>query len=482
MSGGKEPTHFHVMVVEGVQSLTRSKELVTALNCHGISVSYNMVKRIDVDITEQIISMAGDNSIPLPLVLESSRPLNAAMDNFDRNKKCPNKQRKSIRQKPGFINQPLEIVNEIDTFGLLSLVGELLKWKGSGDGLCCPWIYNLEKLYFEFPCYHKNFNSNPSISSYHIRCNTNHHDQLSRCLETEGDSYSGLWADKVVYREIPRKKWKLRDLWLIVSQSINIGGEIWNATQERVKATEENFDLYLKEMPSKSKSFAFWNTYVSNLYPIARDFTNSMCSGDWTLYLSAVERATSLSFFFGRTNYCRWTPMFLQDCYQLKDKFLLLYKSYMDGGFVMNGNKKGSGVPFDQALEQCYNWPAKISGGIIGVTRKEDDCSGFVGHHETQERPVCSSSKDATCRRIVTTLTRVLQQRSLHWFRKDTYLQKVRKVPLKKLEPPVKTFHDLAVALTAMITNTTCNCEEIHIVFDTYKEDSIKNVERKREI
>jgi hypothetical protein len=31
-----------------------------------------------------------------------------------------------------------------------------------------------------------------------------------------------------------------------------------------------------------------------------------------------------------------------------------------------------------------------------------------------------------------------------------------------------------------MITNTVCNCEEIHIVFDTYKEDSIKNVERKR--
>ena len=56
----------------------------------------------------------------------------------------------------------------------------------------------------------------------------------------------------------------------------------------------------------------------------------------------------------------------------------------------------------------------------------------------------------------------------------------IRKVPLKKLEPPVKTFHDLAVVLTAMITNTVRNCEEIHIVFDTYNEDSIKNVERAR--
>ena len=62
----------------------------------------------------------------------------------------------------------------------------------------------------------------------------------------------------------------------------------------------------------------------------------------------------------------------------------------------------------------------------------------------------------------------------------NRFMALVRKVPLKKLEPPVKTFHDLALALTGIITNTACNCEEIHIVFDTYKEDSIKNVERKR--
>ena len=44
-----------------------------------------MVKRIDVDIVEQIISTAGDYRIPLPPILESSSPLNTAMDNFDCN-------------------------------------------------------------------------------------------------------------------------------------------------------------------------------------------------------------------------------------------------------------------------------------------------------------------------------------------------------------------------------------------------------------
>ena len=51
---------FHVLIVQGVHSLTRSKQLVTALTPHGICVTYK-VKRTDVDIAEKIIYIAGDN-------------------------------------------------------------------------------------------------------------------------------------------------------------------------------------------------------------------------------------------------------------------------------------------------------------------------------------------------------------------------------------------------------------------------------------
>ena len=60
------------------------------------------------------------------------------------------------------------------------------------------------------------------------------------------------------------------------------------------------------------------------------------------------------------------------------------------------------------------------------------------------------------------------------------FMALVRKVPLKKLDPPVKTFHDFAIALTSMIIKAGYNNDEIHIVFDTYREDSIKNGERDR--
>ena len=146
--------------------------------------------------------------------------------------------------------------------------------------------------------------------------------------------------------------------------------DYWNTKKEQSKAIEEDFQDFMKEKSRQSQSFAYWFTYVFELFPIARDLTNSLRSGDWILYLSAVERATSLFFFFGRTNYSKWTPLFLQDCYQLRDKFPHLYSSYMNGGFVVNTDRTGSGVPFDQALEQSYNRPAKVSGGIIGFTRK----------------------------------------------------------------------------------------------------------------
>ena len=69
----------------------------------------------------------------------------------------------------------------------------------------------------------------------------------------------------------------------------------------------------------------------------------------------------------------------------------------MNGGFVMNTTKKGtSGVPFDQALVQFYNRPAKVSvwggggGGIIGITRKKEAVAlwGII-KHKIKKKKTC---------------------------------------------------------------------------------------------
>ena len=181
--------------------------------------------------------------------------------------------------------------------------------------------------------------------------------------------------------KFPDKRMELEALQ-VDFQSKALTSEEWKSIKEHCGTIQAAFQVYVKERALLSQSFSYWNTYVSDLFPIIRDLTNSLRSGDWILYISTMEWASTLFFFFGRT-YCRWTPLFLQDCYQLKNKFLLLYDSYMNGGFMVNTTKKGSGVPFDQALEQCYNQPAKVSGG---VTRKKDAVAlwGIIKHKKDQ--------------------------------------------------------------------------------------------------
>ena len=119
---------------------------------------------------------------------------------------------------------------------------------------------------------------------------------------------------------------------------------------------------------SENENFKYWVFSVDILYTTARNFTQSLRSGDWNL--EAMEKSIPLYFAFSKVNYARYSPLFQQDCLPLTTKFPKLYDCFIEGGFVgrkaINNN---SGVPLDQALEQCYNKPA---GGIIGCTRRKD--------------------------------------------------------------------------------------------------------------
>ena len=851
LTDGTEPTPFHVMVGQGVHSLTRSKELVTALCQHGVSVSYNTVRKIDVDLAEQIITTAGDNRVPLPAILEKTSPLNGAMDNFDRNEstlagtgsshdtililfqnvplvreKPPQESEISVRSiltqsrttvklrskvscqqlvwmgaltergevpdsyevrnfiPPGLtsstdddeqdddeqmqVSSPEAAGTSLTTFtddddAMLAFAPEAASTASSESSFITSdyflWTVNRYSKKTAAPDSDYDSDFVPGFTaarSTTVNCKfhptttvltpilpypaTTYDAILTTminfqdALKQKGDAYGALWADEGVYRiakeiqllrpeqfkniflglggfhmekivlaclgaylepsgiftvlvetecygtdviktvisgshysrartahsmihevltsmmldsflsKFPEKQKELAALH-VDFQSQELTVEEWKTAKEDGSAVQAAFEVYLNERASQSQSFNYWKMYVSDLLPIIRDLTNSLRSGDWNLYVSAVERATSLFFFFGRTNYCRWTPLFLQDCYQLKDKFPLLYESYMNGGFVVNTTRKGSGVPFDQALEQCYNRPAKVSGGIIGVTRKKDAVAlwGIIKHKKDQyvdllkkrmDVPgelslhhdfnpstaativkmvqdieeyllkVCNPLQDqAALKNILTgetvtsmnidrliccmkegheacanfindrlrkklasihsTISKIkftspkamsnltskvdvksetikalmfleygchrgfaveellqheVTKSALFLVDKDGYLRKsaksqlgtellklcphidkkslttaprahaividfmalVRKVPLKKLDPPVKTFHDFAVALTSVITKAGHASDEIHIVFDTYKEDSIKNGERNR--
>ena len=103
--------------------------------------------------------------------------------------------------------------------------------------------------------------------------------------------------------EFPEKRMELEALQFDF-QSKELSSEEWKSMKEQCGTIQAAFQAYVKERASQSQSFSYWNTYVSDLFPIIRDLTNSLRSGDWILYISAMERASTLFFFFGRTNYC----------------------------------------------------------------------------------------------------------------------------------------------------------------------------------
>ena len=78
---------------------------------------------------------------------------------------------------------------------------------------------------------------------------------------------------------------------------------------------------------------------------------------------------------------------YYEDCLAMKEKFPVIYSSFISGGFVVKQTlKSGSGVPMDQALEKAYNKPAKGPSGIIGVSRKKESvCKWNIIMHEKSQ-------------------------------------------------------------------------------------------------
>lgn len=145
---------------------------------------------------------------------------------------------------------------------------------------------------------------------------------------------------------------------------------------EEAKIVQQEVNRLYKDWKSSNMSdqnLEYWVLFLEEIYPVLRDLTHSIRIADWSLYVNAVSRSIPLFFGFGRVNYARYTPLFLNDCLELELKKPELYKHFMEGGWVYNyGQRKGSAIGFDMGLEKCYNKPAKSAAGIIGITAQKE--------------------------------------------------------------------------------------------------------------
>ena len=143
--------------------------------------------------------------------------------------------------------------------------------------------------------------------------------------------------------------------------------------------------LEFKGSNHENENFLYWELFLKDMFPCARDLEVSVRTGNWELFLSAVERSLGIFFGTGKPNYSRYGALFYQDCLDVQRKFPALHKHFKDGNFVCYlSERKGSAIGFDQALEKAYNFTAKAAGGIIGSTRQKEAVAlwNIIKHHK----------------------------------------------------------------------------------------------------
>ena len=147
----------------------------------------------------------------------------------------------------------------------------------------------------------------------------------------------------------------------------------WKKFESASSPVLDAFQRFVSMRSEQSNRFKYWSIFIDKIMPIIQDLTLSFRNGDWDLHLSAVRRSLKLRFAFGHMNYCRWVPVYFEECKNLPISFPILHEAFQRGDFVVHHTKgSGSAVPIDQALEKAYNKPAKGPGGIIGYTRRKE--------------------------------------------------------------------------------------------------------------
>ena len=118
------------------------------------------------------------------------------------------------------------------------------------------------------------------------------------------------------------------------------------------------------------------------------------------MHLSDVRKSLKLFIVFGHTNYCRWAPVYFEECKNLPRSFPTLHEAFQRGDFVVHHTKRnGSAVLIDQALEKAYNKPAKGPGGIIGYTRKKESVAkwNLIQHEKAGYTRIIDDLCDNVC-------------------------------------------------------------------------------------
>jgi hypothetical protein len=127
-----------------------------------------------------------------------------------------------------------------------------------------------------------------------------------------------------------------------------------------------SFDEWCKEMSANHPQFRFWDT-VKKLELILCQFIKSLRTGNFELYVNALNDIMPWICALDHGHYARWLPVHIRDMVSLKETNTDVYNEFKNGKFVVQRSERSfSSMALDQAHEQL-NKDIKGDGGAIGL-------------------------------------------------------------------------------------------------------------------
>jgi len=118
-----------------------------------------------------------------------------------------------------------------------------------------------------------------------------------------------------------------------------------------------------------SMQFHFRCEYL-NAVELALTHLYAERTGNWLLYVDALQRMIPYFFQAVRVNYFRWLSVHVYDLLRLEKTHPSIYEQFCYGRLVVNRTRnRFSAVSGDHALEQTLNKDVKCDGGLIGQTK-----------------------------------------------------------------------------------------------------------------
>lgn len=142
--------------------------------------------------------------------------------------------------------------------------------------------------------------------------------------------------------------------------------------ENKIANCSESISQFQAFGKDQSGTFIYWNSFLEAGDLLLR-LIRADKEADFALHLDSVMETIPYFHLAGRTNYARYTPVYVSEMRQLETKQPVMHQFLSRGGFVVRRSDKTkfNSVPTDQALEQTINREAKGTGGVIGFTLRK---------------------------------------------------------------------------------------------------------------